>query len=88
VVKPQLLVVLLHLVSTQLLQMQRVLQDELVLQHLHDEFFHRYQYQLLAQDLRQVQMQAFELGESHMHPLVVILVQQKLALEEELQVLQ
>jgi hypothetical protein len=76
VVKPQLLVALAHLVSTQLLQMERVLQDELVLQHLHDEFFHRYQYQLLAQDLRQVQMQAFELGELHMHLLVVTLVQQ------------
>jgi hypothetical protein len=67
---------------------QQVLQDELMLQHLHGEFFRRFLSQKLVQGSRRALMRVCELGESHMHLLVVKLVQLQLVQEAVLRVLQ
>jgi hypothetical protein len=59
------------MVLMQLMQQLQVLLDEQELQHLHDEFFRRFQFPLLVQDLHQVLMQVCELAELHKHQLVV-----------------
>ncbi len=71
-----------------LVQMQQVLQDEQVLRHLHGEFFRRFLSQKLVQGSRRALMRVCELGESHMHLLVVKLVQLQLVQEAVLRVLQ
>jgi hypothetical protein len=55
----------------QLKRQLQVLLGEQELQRLHDEFFRRFPFPLLVQDSRQVLMQVCELGELHMHQLVV-----------------
>jgi len=72
--KLQQLVALQPMVLMQLKQQLQVQQGEQGLQHLHDEFFRRYRFPLLVQDLLQVQMLICELGELHKHRLVVKLL--------------
>jgi hypothetical protein len=73
--KLQQLAALQQMVLMQQKQQLQVRQDEQGLQHLHDEFFRRFLFPLLVQDLRQVQMLICELGELHKHRQVVKLVQ-------------
>jgi hypothetical protein len=78
----QQLQVLVHSVRKQLaLMLQQVLQDALMLQHLHGEFARRFLCQKLVQGSRRALMQVCELGESHMHLLVVKLAQLQLVQE-------
>jgi hypothetical protein len=73
--KLQQLAALQQMVLMQLKQQLQAQQDEPELQHLRDEFFRRFLFPLLVQDLHQVQMQVCELGELHKHRQVVKLVQ-------------
>jgi hypothetical protein len=69
--KLQQLVASQSTVLLQLKQQPQAPQDEPGLQHLHDEFFRRFLFPLLVQDLHQVQKPICERGELHKHRQVV-----------------